>query len=1297
MTKKAHLIVGITIALCALGMSASTVFAGNPGNCQQYDGTGGEVAYSCDGMPPIESVNASFSANPTTITQGQGSTLTWSGTIISSGGGTCYSGQFDTGGAVGGSVVVYPAVTTTYSITCAGSYVSVTRSATVTVNAAYTDVYAGGTVAATGIVGQAMTLEASVYNQGNATATNFPNSFQISGIGYVAAQTHTLGSGGGTGISASYTFPSIGYYSVRACADINTSGNGVLSETDEGNNCGAWQTITVNPSGSCYATPDGPSLAYGTGSHTMYMYNVPPAYSQAWFPTWSDVGGQDDIQWHYATALGNGTFSVTVNLASHSGYGPYSVHGYLGNGGSAQLFCDYANFTRLGQADLTASALSPGTATAGSAVTITGTISNGGTAASGVTTTSALRIYDSGGTLIQSAGYSTPSVSEGGSSAVSYSYTFPSAGVYTMNLCADWGGAVAEGNEGNNCGPTTGITVGNPPAPDLTASNLGPGSGVIASATTFQGRVNNAGNATATNIPNIFQICDGGCATLNTVIAGTTIGSVGAGANNSGVTGTYTFSSPGTYYYRMCADTNTSWAGANAESNESNNCDNWAGITIYAPDLTASVTAPGTVTSGAATTFTGRVYNTGSGSTGGGFSNRWEIDNDAAGAAYATIVDVIAAVPAGADNGTTATYTIPAGSGGTWFVRMCADMNAGGAGTIAEGNEGNNCTGWTSFTVAVPDLTAGATSYTANPASPYVIAGTPFTFNSTVSNVGNATATNFPNMFWIDSVALFAGQTHTLAGGGSAAISGSYTFNTPGTYNVQSCADYNTAWGTTISESNEGNNCGGWLGISVTPAAPTGFTASCNVNGTAINFSWNASAGSSFYYVRVSKLASESCPSGWQQPAWSTTTCTPNPDSWGSTSVTNYPITPGNMYSYGAHGALSNGAWGPYGGSVISCSGAADLTGSTAGNLSGTTGVPLTVSGTVTNAGNASAGAHSSVIQICGNGTDASCNTIQANAQVAVGALTASQSLPVSTQFTFPTAGTNGYTYRVCADNWSPTITEASDANNCSGWSNITISDPGLTASCSVSPTAQQLNQNVTWTASAGGGNGVYTYSWGGTSPLSGTGNPRTVSYSSAGTKTGSVTVTSGAQQTTVACSNSVVVSNPPATTLSSSPTIVTTGSASTLTWSSSGATSCTGTGFNTGGATSGSVSTGALNSTQNYQVSCTGPGGTTNDFETVTVIAPTANIVAQPTLVKSGSGTNLVWSATEVSSCTLSASPAGPSFTSTFSPVTPGQNTTAVTNITRQTDFTLSCTTLSGGNISGSVQVNVRFDSDEF
>lgn len=99
-----------------------------------------------------------------------------------------------------------------------------------------------------------------------------------------------------------------------------------------------------------------------------------------------------------------------------------------------------------------------------------------------------------------------------------------------------------------------------------------------------------------------------------------------------------------------------------------------------------------------------------------------------------------------------------------------------------------------------------------------------------------------------------------------------------------------------------------------------------------------------------------------------------------------------------------------------------------------------------------------------------------------------------------------------------------------------------------------------------------------------------------------------------------------PAPTIAFSASQVTAGSASTLTWTSTNATSCTANGAWSGAkATSGSVSTGVLNANTTYGLSCTGPGGTTTASATAVVTAAPTNPNPPTGGTGSGNGTLLL------------------------------------------------------------------------
>ena len=50
-------------------------------------------------------------------------------------------------------------------------------------------------------------------------------------------------------------------------------------------------------------------------------------YGAALFAVWSDEGGQDDIQWYWASSS-TGSFSRVMSVKDHKSYGVYNVHAY---------------------------------------------------------------------------------------------------------------------------------------------------------------------------------------------------------------------------------------------------------------------------------------------------------------------------------------------------------------------------------------------------------------------------------------------------------------------------------------------------------------------------------------------------------------------------------------------------------------------------------------------------------------------------------------------------------------------------------------------------------------------------------------------------------------------------------------------------------------------------------------------------------------------------------------------------------------------------------------------------------
>lgn len=117
--------------------------------------------------------------------------------------------------------------------------------------------------------------------------------------------------------------------------------------------------------------------------------------------------------------------------------------------------------------------------------------------------------------------------------------------------------------------------------------------------------------------------------------------------------------------------------------------------------------------------------------------------------------------------------------------------------------------------------------------------------------------------------------------------------------------------------------------------------------------------------------------------------------------------------------------------------------------------------------------------------------------------------------------------------------------------------------------------------------------------------------------------------------SDNVVVSiNPPVVNLTSSPSHINPGASTNLTWTVSGADSCTasgGVGWFGSKAVAGGTESYSPSSNTTYSLTCTGPGGVTTDTETVLV--PTGNITASPCVIPVGLGScnsTVVWTAND-------------------------------------------------------------------
>ncbi|MDB5189379.1 MAG: hypothetical protein JWL82_336 [Parcubacteria group bacterium] len=307
------------------------------------------------------------------------------------------------------------------------------------------DLTAGATTVTNSIAGQTTSFSGSVSNIGTGTAGSSLAYFSIASVSNAwSGATGSIAPGASAAVASSYVLTTPGTYTVTLCAD----GAGAVSETNEGNNCGAPTTFTL------YAVPTAtitltPSAVASGGASTL---------------SWSSTAATTCTGTNFATA--NATSgSVSVSPSTSTVY----TLSCTGAGGNAT---DTKTLT-IGSAalpDLTAGAVSPTSARAGSSATFSATISNTGGASTGGAFTNLLQKADdaSGGGASDIATKSVSTIGANSSSVAAYTYTFPVSDAGTtkyLRACADKNAAtgvgdIDEGIETNNCGAWTAITVG---------------------------------------------------------------------------------------------------------------------------------------------------------------------------------------------------------------------------------------------------------------------------------------------------------------------------------------------------------------------------------------------------------------------------------------------------------------------------------------------------------------------------------------------------------------------------------------------------------------------------------------------------------------------------------------------------------------------------------------------------------------------------------------------------------------------------------------------------------------------
>ena len=632
-----------------------------------------------------------------------------------------------------------------------------------------------------------------------------------------------------------------------------------------------------------------------------------------------------------------------------------------------------------------------------------------------------------------------------------------------------------------------------------------------------------------------------------------------------------------------------------------------------------------------------------------------------------------------------------------------------------------------------PDLTAGSISAGA------ITAGITTSFSAPVSNSGNASSGSFPTRFQItnssgSAIANPVSANTSLSVNASKTVSASYTFASAGTYKVRACANQNASGTNITTESNYGNNCGAWKTITVYPV----LAASCTVSPTSItkggSATWTTSpsGGTGSYTYKWSGTDSLSSTAKSVSKAYSSV----------GTKTAQVTVTSGSQSK------------------TVSCSKSLAVNYPTLSGSCSVSPSTITTGGSATWTAAPSGG--TGTYTYSWSGTDSLSSTAK------------------SVKKAYSGAGTKTASVKITSGTQSKTIT-------CSN--SLKVNYPTLSGSCSVSPASIYGGSSATWTAAPSGGTGSYTYKWSGTDSLTGTGKTATKTYTALGTKTASVTITSGsAGSKTVSCTNSLAVTQAPYADLTAgsvTPTSGTAGTAitftaaatnlgtatsgsfpilfqieggalfdssyvsgiaskasrsgsakytfasagtykvracanyntswvaitpelnygnncgayttvkiaaayvppptcslsasptdrvpSTLSWSSTGATSCTGAGFSTGNKTSGTASATVGG---NYLLSCSNKGGKCTDSVALQDACTNLKgaLTASPARVVPGSTTSITYEASGVAkSCTLTGSNGDSwSFTTNSCNVPSGSKTTSA--ITTQTTYTLTC-----------------------
>lgn len=329
------------------------------------------------------------------------------------------------------------------------------------------------------------TITRACTNSVNVTANAPTATLSANPVSIIAGQSSTLtwsSTNAGQCTSPDFTVPGNAISGTATVSPAATK-TYTITCTGAGGSANSSATVTVTPvlSASCAVSPASVTMgssatwtATPTGGNGVYAY------------TW---GGGDGLSGSTAQV------SHTYNTPG----GPYTGNVTVTSGGQSvgPITCSNS-VTVTGKPNLTAGAITPTSATAGTAVTLSAAISNaGGSASTGAGFTDLFqRASDAAGSNAVDIGtYASAAIAAGSSNTASRTYTFPGSDGGTtvyVRACADKAsagdtGVITELSEGDNCGAWTAVAVAysSPPAVSCVASpaSIGLGSTVTFTAT----------------------------------------------------------------------------------------------------------------------------------------------------------------------------------------------------------------------------------------------------------------------------------------------------------------------------------------------------------------------------------------------------------------------------------------------------------------------------------------------------------------------------------------------------------------------------------------------------------------------------------------------------------------------------------------------------------------------------------------------------------------------------------------------------------------------------------------------